>query len=159
MRASTRETHPVRTARSQRLALKDCASVPPTPLISPPPSPRAPAPLSGNLLTINRPCPRVVPSPTRGLPPPRAAAPPAMHAHAAPPVEHTITMIPKSQWVPDGKARTCMCCQSSVFSFVGNRRHHCRVCGRVVCKDCTAQRHPAIPDQRICSKCYSTVRG
>ena len=46
--------------------------------------------------------------------------------------------IPKrtpSIWIPDNKAMKCFdCCVP--FSII-NRKHHCRVCGRVFCRNCT----------------------
>lgn len=37
-------------------------------------------------------------------------------------------------WIPDKEASSCMVCHAPFTTF--NRRHHCRVCGRVVCKKC-----------------------
>ncbi|TDH70799.1 hypothetical protein CCR75_005538 [Bremia lactucae] len=39
-------------------------------------------------------------------------------------------------WINEKERRACMLC-SSTFKF-GNRRHHCRHCGRVCCSDCSA---------------------
>lgn len=38
-------------------------------------------------------------------------------------------------WVPDSFSNTCSICAKN-FSF-GNRRHHCRNCGNLVCTQCT----------------------
>lgn len=46
-------------------------------------------------------------------------------------VEHFVPAI----WVPDQKTETCMRCNSS-FGW-RRRRHHCRLCGRVVCASCS----------------------
>lgn len=40
-------------------------------------------------------------------------------------------------WVPDSKADRCMCC-SSQFGVL-RRRHHCRLCGAVVCWSCSTK--------------------
>ncbi|KAF1774616.1 P-loop containing nucleoside triphosphate hydrolase [Phytophthora cactorum] len=39
-------------------------------------------------------------------------------------------------WIDEKERRSCMLCSSN-FKF-GNRRHHCRHCGRVCCSDCSA---------------------
>ena len=51
-------------------------------------------------------------------------------------------------WVPDQMAPLCNVC-SSAFSIL-RRRHHCRMCGQVVCHSCS--HHPR--GKRICSACY-----
>lgn len=65
-----------------------------------------------------------------------------------------MNVLPKSQWVPDYATKKCMIrpC-SSVFTF-SNRRHHCRMCGHVICQKCSSQRHPKTLDLRICTTCY-----
>lgn len=60
-------------------------------------------------------------------------------------------------WTPDKKATNCMRC-SEKFSLL-NRRHHCRVCGQVVCNECSIFRLflPHICDDepvRVCKKCH-----
>lgn len=40
-----------------------------------------------------------------------------------------------SDWTPDESANQCNCCQSN-FSIT-KRKHHCRSCGEVVCKNCS----------------------
>jgi len=44
----------------------------------------------------------------------------------------------KSMWVPDEKAQTCYHCQKQ-FSAIFLRKHHCRICGNVFCKECSNQ--------------------
>lgn len=46
-------------------------------------------------------------------------------------VDHFVPAI----WVPDQKTETCMRCNSR-FGW-RRRRHHCRLCGRVVCASCS----------------------
>ena len=41
----------------------------------------------------------------------------------------------RPEWVPDSESKTCFLC-GKAFSF-GNRRHHCRNCGKLVCTQCT----------------------
>lgn len=43
-----------------------------------------------------------------------------------------------SIWIPDSAVRRCNQC-SVEFSFF-NRRHHCRLCGKIFCANCTGQR-------------------
>ena len=40
------------------------------------------------------------------------------------------------RWIPDNSATRCFQCGES-FSFI-NRRHHCRVCGRIFCGSCSS---------------------
>lgn len=46
-------------------------------------------------------------------------------------VDHFVPAI----WVPDGKTDTCMRC-GKAFGW-RRRRHHCRLCGRCVCAQCS----------------------
>ena len=49
--------------------------------------------------------------------------------------------IPRSEWVPDAVRSVCTCscnCQRK-FSLIV-RRHHCRLCGEVVCAECSMHR-------------------
>lgn len=40
-------------------------------------------------------------------------------------------------WVPDSERQECMECHKKIGSL-GARRHHCRMCGRVLCSACSA---------------------
>ncbi|KDO53777.1 hypothetical protein CISIN_1g0002781mg, partial [Citrus sinensis] len=44
-------------------------------------------------------------------------------------------------WMPDQSCRVCYECDSQFTVF--NRRHHCRLCGRVFCGQCTSNSIPA----------------
>jgi len=64
----------------------------------------------------------------------------------------------KSHWVPDKSASSCSECRSD-FSKV-NRRHHCRFCGQLFCKDCwgfnvfipySGREHP------VCGACHAAL--
>ncbi|OVA08293.1 FYVE zinc finger [Macleaya cordata] len=66
-------------------------------------------------------------------------------------------------WMPDHSCRVCYECDSQFTIF--NRRHHCRLCGRVFCAKCTANSIPApSPEQktgredceriRVCTYCF-----
>lgn len=67
-------------------------------------------------------------------------------------------------WMPDRSCRVCYECDSQ-FTFF-NRRHHCRLCGRVFCAKCTSNTIPATSDHqqtsgwddweriRVCNYCF-----
>lgn len=62
-------------------------------------------------------------------------------------------------WVPDANSKTCYMCNKA-FSF-GNRRHHCRNCGNLVCTQCTIfmplphlEYHKPV---RVCKSCKAII--
>lgn len=38
-------------------------------------------------------------------------------------------------WLPDAVVDACCLCQTA-FGLLGRRKHHCRLCGRILCADC-----------------------
>jgi len=48
--------------------------------------------------------------------------------------------VSRDFWMPDHSCRVCYECDSQFTIF--NRRHHCRLCGRVFCGTCTANSVP-----------------
>ncbi|KAJ8562437.1 hypothetical protein K7X08_011728 [Anisodus acutangulus] len=63
-------------------------------------------------------------------------------------------------WMPDQSCRVCYECDSQFTVF--NRRHHCRLCGRVFCAKCASNTVP-IPNEepnadgeriRVCNFCF-----
>ena len=57
-------------------------------------------------------------------------------------------------WIPDKEAKECMICRTK-FNMV-NRKHHCRMCGRVLCKSCTPRKMLCLDystPQRVCVEC------
>lgn len=61
-------------------------------------------------------------------------------------------------WAPDTSSNKCFVCKTS-FSFV-KRRHHCRRCGQLVCKDCSRTRAILVANdknkvQRVCDDCIT----
>ncbi|EJU02996.1 hypothetical protein DACRYDRAFT_99426 [Dacryopinax primogenitus] len=76
-------------------------------------------------------------------------------------VEHFVPAV----WVPDRKATACMRCGKPWT--VLRRRHHCRLCGSVVCSRCSTKTffivHPGAPGPsenkptRACNTCYENV--
>ncbi|KAI9922025.1 hypothetical protein PsorP6_001905 [Peronosclerospora sorghi] len=76
-----------------------------------------------------------------------------------------------ANWVPDTASICCQICQTA-FTLT-RRRHHCRLCGHLVCSNCSHDRtylpfatsgpsqHRLIKDgapQRTCSTCATTLR-
>ncbi|XP_065867135.1 1-phosphatidylinositol-3-phosphate 5-kinase FAB1B isoform X2 [Euphorbia lathyris] len=71
--------------------------------------------------------------------------------------------VSRDFWMPDQSCRVCYECDSQ-FTLI-NRRHHCRLCGRVFCAKCTANSVP-IPSSdpgsareeweriRVCNYCF-----
>ncbi|XP_076867817.1 phosphatidylinositol-3,5-bisphosphate 3-phosphatase MTMR4 isoform X2 [Brachyhypopomus gauderio] len=66
-----------------------------------------------------------------------------------------------TRWVPDHMASHCFNCDSEFW--IAKRRHHCRNCGNVFCKDCCHLKLP-IPDQQlydpvlVCNTCYDLLQ-
>eukprot|EP00750_Incisomonas_marina_P011007 INCI16330.3.p1 GENE.INCI16330.3~~INCI16330.3.p1 ORF type:complete len:418 (+),score=93.87 INCI16330.3:388-1641(+) len=61
------------------------------------------------------------------------------------------------EWEDNEASTKCWCCDK-VFNLV-RRKHHCRMCGHVVCWDCSSQKM-VVPGfekkQRVCAKCSSS---
>ncbi|TXG68186.1 hypothetical protein EZV62_003121 [Acer yangbiense] len=49
--------------------------------------------------------------------------------------------VSRDFWMPDQSCRVCYECDSQFTIF--NRRHHCRLCGRIFCGQCTTNSVPA----------------
>ena len=62
-------------------------------------------------------------------------------------------------WIPDDSVSMCMMCYKK-FTFA-RRRHHCRVCGKVVCGPCsefkTEIRYLGNKQARCCLNCYESL--
>ena len=54
-------------------------------------------------------------------------------------------------WVEDSKVSSCMRCQHDFT--LRRRRHHCRKCGKIFCKDCNKKRTIEGLNNRICITC------
>ncbi|XP_059404880.1 myotubularin-related protein 4-like isoform X2 [Carassius carassius] len=65
-----------------------------------------------------------------------------------------------TRWVPDHMASHCFSCDCEFW--IVKRRHHCRNCGNVFCKDCCHLKLP-IPDQQlydpvlVCNSCHDLL--
>ncbi|XP_042483722.1 1-phosphatidylinositol-3-phosphate 5-kinase FAB1B-like [Macadamia integrifolia] len=71
--------------------------------------------------------------------------------------------VSRDFWMPDHSCRVCYECDSQFTIF--NRKHHCRLCGRVFCSKCTTNSVPAPSDEqktpreeweriRVCNYCF-----
>eukprot|EP00941_MAST-03F_sp_MAST-3F-sp1_P004115 g4115.t1 len=64
-------------------------------------------------------------------------------------------ILDKGHWVPNHEAKRCMLCLQE-FHMLYNRKHHCRLCGSVVCENCSTGRdffEGSSRKQRICDLC------
>lgn len=66
-------------------------------------------------------------------------------------------------WIQDTEVTACMNCHDSTFT-VTNRRHHCRLCGRVICATCSKNRVkmsstylPLKDPVRVCDTCFHRI--
>ena len=73
-------------------------------------------------------------------------------------------MYQKAVWVPDAASKQCMICKQKFSAFV--RKHHCRMCGRVVCSACSPEKADIAKlsgagtsgkIERICKHCKKPV--
>lgn len=74
------------------------------------------------------------------------------------------TYVSRDFWMPDESCRVCYTCDME-FGFF-NRKHHCRLCGRIFCATCTTHRvpmHASFDDKncrdqgdmiRVCNFCF-----
>jgi len=73
----------------------------------------------------------------------------------------------KIQWMPDERSQKCMLCEKKLTLF-GSKKHHCRLCGWIVCGDCSSNvmtiKNPLsargfqrgeFQQQRVCNDCYT----
>ncbi|KAI3455674.1 hypothetical protein Pfo_012337 [Paulownia fortunei] len=71
--------------------------------------------------------------------------------------------VSRDFWMPDQSCRVCYECDSQFTLF--NRRHHCRLCGRIFCAKCTSNWIPTEPSEpntpleewdkiRVCNYCF-----
>ena len=67
---------------------------------------------------------------------------------------------PTSLWIPDSLVSECQTCTKPFSLLV--RKHHCRLCGRVVCGECSQYRmvlEKTNKPVRVCCSCYSVHRS
>ncbi|KAG9307772.1 hypothetical protein G9A89_023337 [Geosiphon pyriformis] len=59
-------------------------------------------------------------------------------------------------WVPDEDASECMVCKITKFGFLV-RKHHCRLCGRVICWKCSQLRELSYAKEKYLRACKDCV--
>ncbi|KAL3665976.1 hypothetical protein V7S43_008774 [Phytophthora oleae] len=74
----------------------------------------------------------------------------------------------RKDWIPDGSRPSCTIC-SRRFRFISRRRHHCRMCGDVMCKTCYVNRSVpleakscdalALCRSKFCLRCVMGLRA
>lgn len=71
--------------------------------------------------------------------------------------------VGKPQWQADNEVYQCPLCKSELGWLNLRRRHHCRMCGQVVCSSCSKNRMrlPFEMDRlsRICNHCVIRIQG
>lgn len=86
-------------------------------------------------------------------------------AEPAPDQVELPVAIGKSWWTADSEAKSCQMAGCTRKFGARVRRHHCRKCGKCVCKDCSMYklmlRHPTekaaskqVSHDRVCGSCY-----
>ncbi|XP_076802200.1 pleckstrin homology domain-containing family F member 2-like isoform X2 [Clavelina lepadiformis] len=70
---------------------------------------------------------------------------------------HDIVSMSAPAWIPDDEAPECMRCKKTKFTTL-QRRHHCRMCGYVVCHACSTKKclieHQSAKPLRVCDTCH-----
>ena len=82
--------------------------------------------------------------------------PPRLSDDAITTQEIPVTNLkPATIWISDSDVMDCQTCMKT-FSFLV-RKHHCRLCGRVVCSECSKYRmvlEKTNKPVRVCCTCY-----
>lgn len=62
-------------------------------------------------------------------------------------------------WIPDAVSSVCMACNTPLHFF--RRRHHCRNCGKIMCRACLSHRlvlkHISSRLSMVCNQCYESI--
>ena len=74
--------------------------------------------------------------------------------------EAAVLRRESAQWMPNAAASSCLVCHKA-FNGLTTRRHHCRVCGRLVCGACSRARAPRRGKRpaRCCDTCRVEMLG
>eukprot|EP01126_Amoeba_proteus_P061161 TRINITY_DN8173_c0_g2_i2.p1 TRINITY_DN8173_c0_g2~~TRINITY_DN8173_c0_g2_i2.p1 ORF type:complete len:127 (-),score=20.91 TRINITY_DN8173_c0_g2_i2:58-438(-) len=64
-------------------------------------------------------------------------------------------------WTPDDEVNICPLCRVPFSIF--RRKHHCRMCGTIICSDCSqntalVQYYDKKSRERACDKCYHKLQ-
>jgi len=69
-----------------------------------------------------------------------------------------LVQVSGKKWVNDVEVEHCEACSARFGLTV--RKHHCRKCGQIFCKDCS-NKQAAVPEfkklQRVCNRCFSEL--
>ncbi|KAL8588484.1 hypothetical protein ACOMHN_022271 [Nucella lapillus] len=76
------------------------------------------------------------------------------------PTEHQETTPGKQapRWIPDDAVTMCMLCEVVFNTF--RRRHHCRACGKLICKNCCKKAPLEYMNnklERVCRECHDAI--
>lgn len=67
------------------------------------------------------------------------------------------SVLSKEYWMKDESAKECFTCGKTFNTF--RRKHHCRICGQIFCKNCTliisGERFGYDQNLRVCQTCYN----
>jgi hypothetical protein len=70
------------------------------------------------------------------------------------PFDHNFPLTFTSpKWHRDDDYKNCEICKKEFGMFT--RKHHCRNCGKVVCKDCSPNKYKT---ERVCNTCFDILR-
>lgn len=70
----------------------------------------------------------------------------------------TVTIMNPSEWQPNADSGMCSVCDIWFTAFT--RKHHCRMCGMLVCQKCSMNKTVLVkskPKQRVCDPCNMEV--
>ncbi|XP_076447889.1 uncharacterized protein LOC143284778 isoform X2 [Babylonia areolata] len=62
------------------------------------------------------------------------------------------------RWIPDDAVTMCMICEMAFTTF--RRRHHCRACGKLICKNCCKKAPLEYMNnrlERVCLECHDAI--
>lgn len=62
-----------------------------------------------------------------------------------------VEPISREFWMPDSSAKQCSNCEKKFNTF--RRKHHCRMCGLIFCKQCNSYKIPINENKFICKCC------
>ncbi|OQR94380.1 hypothetical protein THRCLA_08184 [Thraustotheca clavata] len=71
-------------------------------------------------------------------------------------------LMKRDQWVPDDTRQSCFVCTRHFHQF--RRKHHCRMCGEVVCASCVLKKlveettHIGLREVKVCMTCLSSAK-
>ncbi|KDO34140.1 hypothetical protein SPRG_01410 [Saprolegnia parasitica CBS 223.65] len=72
-------------------------------------------------------------------------------------------LVSQDEWIPDTERFRCHVCTRNFSNF--RRKHHCRMCGEVVCSSCTLKKLAEIPQRqglqevKVCMSCILALGG